>query len=30
MILVDGGEDQRWEAAGDKEDDPKTQGGRAG
>ena len=30
MIPVDGGEDQRQEAAGDEEDDPKTQGGRAG
>ena len=30
MISVDGGEDQRREAAGDEEDDPETQGGRAG
>ena len=27
---IDGGEDQRREAAGDEEDDPETQGGRAG
>ena len=29
-IPVDGGGDQRREAAGDEEDDPETQGGRAG
>ena len=28
-IPVDGGGDQRREAAGDEEDDPETQGGRA-
>ena len=30
MIPVDGGGDQRQEATGDEEDDPETQGGRAG
>ena len=30
MIPVDVGGDQRREAAGDEEDDPETQGGRAG
>ena len=29
-ISVDGGGDQRREAAGDEEDDPETQGGRVG
>ena len=29
-IPVDGGGDQRLEAAGDEEDDPETHGGRAG
>ena len=29
-ISVDGGGDQRREAAGNEEDNPKTQGGRAG
>ena len=29
-ISIDGGRDQRREAAGDEEDDPETQGGRAG
>ena len=29
-ILVDGGGDQRQEVAGDEEDEPETQGGRAG
>ena len=29
-IPVDGGGDQRREAAGDEEDDPETQGGRVG
>ena len=29
-IPVDGGRGQRREAAGDEEDDPETQGGRAG
>ena len=29
-IFVDGGGDQWREAAGDEEDDPETQGGRAG
>ena len=29
-IPVDGGGDQRWEAAGNEEDDPETQGRRAG
>ena len=30
MKSVDGGGDQRLEVAGDEEDDPETQGGRAG
>ena len=30
MISIDGGGDQWWEAAGDKEDVPETHGGRAG
>ena len=30
MISVDGSGDQQREAAGDEEDDPETQGGRAG
>ena len=30
QIAVDGGGDQRWEVAGDEEDDPETRGGRAG
>ena len=30
MIPVDGGGDQRREAADGEEDDPETQGGRAG
>ena len=29
-IFVDGGEDQRREAAGDEEDNTETQGGRVG
>ena len=29
-IPIDGGGDQRREAAGDEEDDPETRGGRAG
>ena len=29
-IPVDGGRDQRREAASDEDDDPETQGGRAG
>ena len=29
-ISVDGGRDQRREAAGDEEDDPETQGGSVG
>ena len=30
MVSVDGGGDQWWEAAGNKEDNPETQGARAG
>ena len=30
MIPIDGGGDRRREAAGDEEDNPETQGGRAG
>ena len=30
MISIDGGGDQQREAAGDEEDNPETQGGRAG
>ena len=30
QIAVDGGGDQRWEVAGDEEDNPETRRGRAG